>query len=399
MTSLNPKSHRVFNDQAGDTLSPEFLTVADILRSHGYYCGALTGSGLVSAIFGFSKGFDEYHEDRYSIFKGDSAETLFENTSAWLNHNCDKKFFLFLHTYQPHNPYKNNSSFGNAFLSEHSEWQEINLMRHLRDLNIKNPISYSSELEARAKRILEKYLFRFRALPDKESQNIVDLYDGEIRHTDEYLVKPLLSELKRLNIYENTMIILVSDHGEGFGDHKMWEHAVQLYNELIRVPLIIKFPASKHRGSTIANNVGIIDILPSILEELGITPHSQFEGKHVHDIINGVEDMERVCYSETRTAGRKISVVRGNDKLIFNGAPKSVYNLIGIPKQIEYYDLYKDHSEKNNIEVSSKTDLNVLFNHLIEYWEDARDTGGKPQRRAKIPEDLKEQLKALGYIK
>lgn len=399
MTSLNPKSHRVYNDKSGDTLSPEFLTLADVLRGHDYYCGALTGSGLVSAIFGFSKGFDEYHEDRYSQFKGDSAENLYANASRWLNFNSDKKFFLFLHTYQPHNPYKNNSSLGKAFLSKDSQWQEIDIIKLLRDLESKNPLSYPSELEDRAKRILENYLFRFRALPDNERQNIVDLYDGDIRHTDEFLIKPLLSELKRLNIYENTMIILLSDHGESFGEHKMWEHGVQLYNELIHVPLIIKYPGSKHRGRTVANSVGIIDVLPSILEELGIAPHSQFEGKHLNEIINGEEDLDRICYAETRAGGRKISVVKGRDKLIFNGAPKSVYHFIGIPNQIEYYDLHEDLSEKNNIEVESKTDLSVLFKQLIEYWESAQDTGERPQKKAELPEDLEEQLKALGYIK
>ncbi len=399
MTSLNPKSHQVYNDKKGDKLSPDLLTIADVLRGHGYYCGALTGSGLVSAIFGFSKGFDEYHEDRNSIFIGDSAETLYANASRWLNYNSDKKFFLFLHTYQPHNPYKNSSSLGKAFLDENSEWQQINLMKLLRDLESKNPVSYPSDIEDRAKRILENYLFRFRVLSDNERQNIVDLYDGEIRHTDEYLIKPLLSELKRLNIYENTMIILLSDHGESFQEHKMWEHGVQLYNELIRVPLIIKYPGSKHRGSTIANSVGIIDILPSILEELGIAPNSQFEGKHVHDIINRVEDSDRICYAETRTGGRKISLVKGRDKLILNGAPKSVYHLIGIPSQIEYYDLHKDVSEKDNIEVENTADLNVLFKQLIEYWKGAQNTGERPQKRVELPEDLEEQLKALGYIK
>lgn len=399
MTSLNPKSHRVYDDTAGDKLSPELLTIADVLRGHGYYCGALTGSGLVSAIFGFSKGFDEYHEDRYSQFKGDSAENLYANAAAWLSYNRDKKFFLFLHTYQPHNPYKNNSSLGKAFLNEHSEWQEIDIMKQLRDLESKNPVSYPSELEDRAKRILENYLFRFRELPDNERQNIIDLYDGEIRHTDEYLIKPLLSELKRLNIYENTMIILLSDHGESFGDHKMWEHGVQLYNELIHVPLIIKYPGSKYREGIIANSVGIIDVVPSILAELGIAPHSQFEGKQIRDIINGVEDFDRICYAETRTAGRKIALIRGHDKLIFNGAPKSIYHFVGIPSQIEYYDLHEDLSEKNNIEVESKTDLNVLFKQLIEYWESAQDTGERPQKKAELPEDLEEQLKALGYIK
>jgi arylsulfatase A-like enzyme len=399
MTSLNPKSHRVYNDKAGDTLSPEFLTLADVLRGHGYYCGAFTGSGLVSAIFGFSKGFDEYHEDRYSIFKGNSAENSLESVSNWLSHNSDKKFFLFLHTYQPHNPYKNNSSFGKTYLSEDSLWQEINIIKHLRDLESENPASYPAELKNWPRQILENNLFKFRKLSRDERQNVVDLYDGEIRHTDEYLVKPLLGELKRLNIYENTMIILLSDHGEGFQDHKMWEHGVQLYNELIRVPLIIKYPSSKFKGKRVDKSVGLIDVLPSILEELGIELHEQFEGKHIEDIIDGTEDLDRICYAEARAAGRIVALVRGHDKLIFNGAPKSIYRFIGVPSQIEYYDLDKDPSENNNIEVESQTDLDALFKQLIEYWKDTQYTRESPQKKAWVPQDLEEQLRALGYIK
>jgi arylsulfatase A-like enzyme len=316
-----------------------------------------------------------------------------------LNQNSDKKFFLFLHTYQPHNPYKNNSSLGKAFLSRNSEWHQIDLTKHLRDLENSNPVSYPSDLEDWPRQILESFLFRFRVLPDNEKQNIVELYDGDIRHTDEYLIKPLLNELKKLDIYENTMIILLSDHGESFQDHKMWEHGVQLYNELIRIPLIIKFPGFKHKGRTIENSVGIVDVLLTILEEVGIAPNSQFEGKHIHDMINGEEDSDRICYAETRAGGRKISVVRGHDKLIFNGAPKSIYHFIGIPSQIEYYDLQKDILEKNNINVENMTDLNVLFKQMIEYWKEARSTRERLKKSAKIPEDLKEQLKALGYIK
>ncbi|MGD9347600.1 MAG: sulfatase-like hydrolase/transferase [Candidatus Aminicenantes bacterium] len=399
MTSLVPKSHQVYNNKAGDTLSPEFLTLADMLRKNGYYCGAFTGGGLVSGVFGFSKGFDEYHEDRYSIFRGNSAETLYKNASDWINQHNDKKFFLFLHTYQPHNPYKNSSTLGKSYLGRNSIWEQIDLLKYLRDVFSDDPPSYPSKLDNRSQQILKNYLFRFTRLSEEEKQNIIDLYDGEIRHTDEYFIKPLMNELRRLDLYENSIIILLSDHGEEFYDHKMWEHGIQLYNELIRVPLIIKYPGSRFKGETIDRNVSLIDVLPSIIKELRITPHSQFEGFDVKDVIEDKERFDRICYAESRAGGRKIAVVQGKNKLIFNGTNEAIFDMLSIPSQIEYYDIYGDFSEKNCIELRDTTSVNDLFKALISYRIEKSKVKESDLKRVDLPKDLEEQLRTLGYIK
>ena len=79
-------------------------------------------------------------------------------------------------------------------------------------------------------------------LPTDERQNVIGLYDGEIRYTDDVLIKPLIDKLRALNIYDRTLLVVTSDHGEGFYDHATWDHIHNLYDESLKVPLIIKSP-------------------------------------------------------------------------------------------------------------------------------------------------------------
>ena len=98
---------------------------------------------------------------------------------------------------------------------------------------------------------------------DKEKDDIIALYDGEVKYLDESFIKPLIQGLKELDLYDRTMIVFTSDHGEELLDHKSWLHSHTLYDELIRVPLIIKYPSSQHAGDRKEPIVRSIDIMPT----------------------------------------------------------------------------------------------------------------------------------------
>lgn len=386
LTSLNSPNHGMIYTL--QKLNPNILTLADILRNNDYFCAAFTGGGLLNGKYGFSKGFDTY---QHIIKAGDlsvridEAESLFRKTSEWLDRNNEKKFMLFLHTYQPHTPFENNSEVGKIFLSKNAKWKRIT----------------QGEIFA------EKGLIH-TVLSKEETDNVIALYDGEIRYTDEYLIKPMMNKLKELNIYDNTMIIITSDHGEEFYEHKSWLHGNNLYNESIQIPLIIKFPNSRYKGMKIENIVRIIDIMPTMLDAAKIDPSPfNLDGKSLLSMFRGDKE-DRIFYCDLtlrKLHDREPSVFATNRnglKFILNKKIRSPYTKKTSTEfegnKIELYDIKKDFYETKSI--AKKTAYKKLCKDLIEQIEKYSKSGGKTKAEAlKMDEELKRSLKALGYIK
>lgn len=386
-TSLNTPRHGVVNML--HRLDDSIPTLADILRNHSYYCAAFTGGGYIRRTYGFAKGFDSFHQ----IMQGnrqhvriDEAESLNKKTEAWLDHNYDKKFFLFLHTYQPHIPYENKSEAGQMFLNENSQRQKV-----------------------KAKDIF-KGRGKYRApLSEEQRNNIIALYDGEIRYTDEYLIKPLVAKLKALGIYNQTLLIVTSDHGEEFYDHQNWLHGSTLYNELIKIPLIVKFPDSRFQGTSVENIARITDIMPTILEEANVDPSLfDLDGVSLLPLIKGEEQAERIFYADLifrrvkDIAPQMFATNKNGLKYIQSQKIKSYFtkrmavDLEG--KKIEIYDLSKDPGEKKNL--ADRDDYKSLclelMAHLARYYQ---SHSGRQAESIKMDPELRETLKALGYIR
>jgi len=381
LTGLDPISHQVYTQQ--DKLDPVILTLADILRVHGYTSTAFTGGARVSAVFGFAKGFDRYYENRSSWLEKDTPDELVEKSLNWLKNNRDKKHFLFLHTYQPHDPYANASEYGQLFVKKDHPWKKIELFQYLSQ--IESPLP-----------------FPFIPLDENQRENIVALYDGEIRYTDEKLIKPLIAGLKDMDLYDNTMLIITSDHGEEFYEHGMWMHGGQLYNELIRVPLIIKFPRSKHGGKGIPKNISLVDIVPTILKELGIAyAEHDFDGKDISHLLSSDKASDRFCFSEIPVKGNlgKISVVHKDFKLIFNRiVHEDRFEDQAPSDEWELYNLREDPGELKNLAAPGEERVKFLMTKIEEYLQKeprAKTTG---KEKPVIDEELMKRLKALGYI-
>jgi arylsulfatase A-like enzyme len=398
LTSLSPARHQVYGET--DRLATEVVSLADALRNKDYFCSAFTGSGLVSAHYGFADGFDEYHEDKYSVFQGDAAETLAGRAVQWLKDNRDKPFFLFLHTYQPHSPYFNSSRYNSLFFDDKAKHSSLEIIDYLKNLRSKERAPVPALPAGQDRSLIESHSYRFLPLPDEEKENIIALYDGEIRYTDEYFLKAFLDELKSLGLYEDALLILLSDHGEGFYEHHMWEHGVQLYDELIRVPLLVKFPGSRFKGQRVKGNVSIIDVLPTVLGELGEdSPPGQFEGADLRPLLKHPGEDDRVCYAEVRTVA-KIAIIEKSHKFIINqvrgdGLDEAFF----IPGPVELYNLTDDPGETKNLADKDKEIAKLFLGHLDLYYQRGREKKPPPGQKQEIPEDLKEVLRSLGYIK
>jgi arylsulfatase A-like enzyme len=372
LTALNPYHHQVYLKE--EKMHPSIITVADILRVNHYLCGGITAGGYVSEEFGFAKGFDNYRGERYIAYSVDEARQISLHSQEWLEKNKDKKFFLFLHTYQIHDPYFAHENITESYVQGSLIWKKMPLAKFL-----------GNQQEKR------KYPFS-----EKEKENLVGLYDGEIKYTDEVLIAPLIRKLKELDLYDRTMIILTSDHGEEFYDHDSWLHSHTLYDELINVPLIVKFPESKNRGKRIDTIVRSIDIMPTLLEEADID-YSPFEidGKSLVPIVKGKEKKNRVFISDFTHKGSeelRPAVVATNKDFY-----KIIVNRRSSPPKISLFNLRNDPLERISLEEAKSKLVRELFNSILEHYQNFKPVQGKSQR-AIIDKKLEERLKALGYI-
>ena len=391
-TSLFGVSHGVYWGQ--HRIPPSAVMLAEVLRKNGFFCQAVTGGGLVSPFYGFWRGFDLYRSAEGGLAKENSAELVFAAAAAWLEKNTDKDTFLFLHTYQVHAPYDSPPPFDSMFTPENSRLSTFSF----------------DDLGGRSG--------SFKTLPEADRRNIIGLYDGEIRYTDDALIGPLIGKLKALGLYDRTMIILLSDHGEEFLERGAWQHGQNLYEETLRVPLVIKFPRSRFHGKKITGVCRLIDVMPTILEEMKIEPFPQeLDGASLLPLITGKEKDGRffladTCYPSLNLGDPKrtpppgdlepdiIAFGDADTKLILNRRISPEYALEYSPPrparpEVELYDLRSDPAEKVNLATDRPVVVREMLRHIQELY-------GKPSRRrgsrVEIDPQLREELRALGYI-
>jgi len=381
-TSLYEVKHQVSKEDEG--IRPFQTTLSGILKNNGYFCAAITGGGFVSSLFGFSQGFDSYTQHNIGVFSEEAARWTYEQTSKWLDRNKDKNFFLFIHTYQTHTPYACPSPYNTMFCHEDAKWDSISYQNHLGGNK-----------------------GRYQIFSEDEQQNIIDIYDGEIRYTDEILIKPLIEKLKSLSLYRDALIIFTSDHGEEFYDHKGWGHSHSLYNELLKVPLIIKFPDNKYAGENFDNIVRLVDIMPTILDEINVGINQQYlDGKSLFPILKHKETSDRTFlaykqgYLLNHPLPEKYAMNDGTNKLIFNkelSKKERSYFIESPPLQdkFELYDLDLDSLELKNLASEKPNLVRDIFRRIENFNKKIKKI--EPSK-LKVDEKIKKKLKALGYI-
>ena len=385
MTALNTINHQVYNKEM--KLDPSVPTLAELIKSKGFYNTALTGGGYVSGFYGFHKGFESYRVTENALGR-DGAERLWEAASRWIDDNKAKSFFLFLHTYQIHDPYDSPPPY--------NEW-------------FAEPGDTPSGLSPGRLRLHKEN--RFEPLPESTRRDFINLYDGEIRYTDQVLIKPLLEKLRGLDLYDRTMIILTSDHGEEFYEHKGWLHNHTVYNEAIKVPLIIKFFGSRYAGRKVEEYVRSVDIMPTVLEELGIKySERNMDGRGLPGLLKEGEDYrsrkERVfisdlgSHAEGQATPMKVSLNQGHVKLIVNErfSPEDLkyYSFPPPPlAETELFDLSSDPGENNNLASQKPALVRELVRGLRSWYKPRIKTGS---HKTNLHQEILEELRSLGYL-
>jgi arylsulfatase A-like enzyme/Flp pilus assembly protein TadD len=332
LTGLLPADHGV-RDNLGFQLSPSVKTIAETLRERGYTTGAAVSAYVLRKDAGLTRGFD-FYDDASQALSGEArlianiqrpgAETI-QIAKDWLSKQT-KTPFLLLHLYEPHTPYK-------------------------------PPEPYKS-------------LYK---LP----------YDGEIAYADQ-LVGDFLQSLKNSGLYDKSLIILLSDHGEGLNDHGEKEHGLFLYREDIQVPLMVKLPEEKFAGESVAATVQLIDVVPTIMERTtAAAPSPKLPGVSLTSFLTG-DKAGRSVYSETYYPRFHFGWADQHSLI------DAHFHYIQSPKP-QLFNVEKDFAEKNNVLESERRHLFAMKAAITPLVREA----AAPAPVA--PEDVA-RLAALGYL-
>lgn len=271
-TGLNPNRHESNQTGAagrGLTMLPE------ILRDAGYATLGITGGAFLHPQYGFTQGFDRYYYHR----REKSDTELKDGTDRallWLDQHKDRPFFLFFHTYEVHDPYRPRQPHYRRFTD-------------LPPIAVGVPPRSESEQHGfQARRVFSDLASReeFKAMSPEDIKEIVSAaYDSSIAYADEQINR-LLGKLTELEIEDNTIVVITSDHGELLGEHDRSSH-MYLFEENILVPLIIAAPDGRGAGRVIPNQVRSIDILPTILDLADLPPLDNIDGYSLAPLLDG----------------------------------------------------------------------------------------------------------------
>ncbi|HSQ34716.1 MAG TPA: sulfatase, partial [Candidatus Binatia bacterium] len=235
-------------------VAPESVIPADLpllaekMQADGFVTLALTGGGFVDDRFGFSRGFQSYANRSGDIFQQKASALLYRAFMERAADYAGQDLFVFLHTYQMHAPYKAPEPYFRAF----DPGLDAKI-KHVRGDLRRTPGSSPA----------------LTAAESAERQKLIDLYDASVLYSDQELLKPVLAYLRDSGRFDDAMLVVLSDHGEEFFDHGDWEHGHTLYQELTRIPLLIKLPRQKS-GEVRPQLVAISDIAAFIQAQYGL---------------------------------------------------------------------------------------------------------------------------------
>ncbi len=366
LSSLYPCVHGVdmWDEQGrGRALRPEIDTLAEVLKRSGYATVAFTGNGHVHASRGFDQGFDVYEHGK-----------PLDKSLAWLRaHGKEQSFFLFYHTYAVHDPYVHPLKYVRQFDKEY-DGPFLDVLEKLNDKR-------------------SNWNDRARIFWDGVDQNdlatvafIKHLYEAGILRMDEVQVTQLLGALEELGLARDTLVVFTSDHGEAFLEHGHFLHE-DLHVESLHVPLIVRFPGRVRAGARFDAPVTLLDVMPTILDLVGIPAQTAAQGRSLAPLIKGGTLEPRPVISEWDGA---VAVRDGGFSYIVGRADEAIY------------DLSRDPGEQTSAVAWSGAALEARRAQKATWESECRTRvaalGPPPEGDAPTAETEK-QLRALGYVK
>lgn len=381
LTGLYPSTHKAVGKP--DMLPDNIDTVAELVQAGGYMTGGVADNINVSPLFGFSQGFDDYVYLTPDHFFGasDSASKLLaysvlrlirarffsgsiyprhyyqegrvvnQTSTDWLGKHADDRFFYYIHYMDPHDPY-----------FEHP-FNGVGIAR------VQTPS------------------------PDpKLAGRLSELYEGEVRYWDEKFGE-LVAFLKKESLYDNTLILVTADHGEEFYEHGGWWHGTTLYDEQVRVPLVVKWPKSYTGQVPVFEEIArMIDLAPTILEAAGVPIPSNLPGR---SLINHEAIEEVSAFAEEDFEGNIVKMIRTTDWKLLTANPKNPRGL----KEREVYHLAADPGETNDVADDKNNEQKQReMDELLNRFRAVAESAVYHKQQTELSDQDRARLQALGYL-
>lgn len=341
MTGLYPPAHGVrLNGEAA--LADANVTLAERFAEKRYRTGAFVGAFVLDGRWGLSQGFQHY-DDKFQIGAEQRldlagvqrpANVVVDHALQWLGHADSRPFFAWVHLYDAHFPYEPPEPFRARFASADSK----------------------------------------------------SLYDGEIAFAD-MQVGRLLAWLDRTNLAQNTIVVIVADHGEGLGEHQEDEHGYYIYDYAVRVPFLMRIPGVDR--ARVAQQVRTIDIAPTILELTG-QPSANLQGRSALSLLADNDEPVRHAYSESMATKLQYGWAA------LYGLRTREYKFIEAPRA-EVYDLTRDPGETNNVLEDQRRIALQYRRELDAIRKESAQRTPKAQE-ANIDQETMQKLASLGYL-
>lgn len=411
-TGLYPSKHGAHGKMSaqqydlGTKLNDQFTTLAEVLQKEGYRTAGVIGGPYCSSNFGLAQGYDYYNENLINI-KPDLAHfRLYKiigkfiplkdmafrfgysgariaaqmNTIAlgWLNRNYTQPFFLFINYFDPHGPFAAPPPYDLLYEGKNEEIIATPEKR--------GEINYCVREWAFTQSVLSGEM----VLSEKKKAHLISQYDGKISYLDFHLGK-LLQKLKDLKIYDQTMIVIAGDHGESFGEHNLMFHNVALYGNLLKVPLIIKYPRPMKKKGIAEHTVSLVDIMPEIITTLGLPIPDHIQGiplgeKKLRGVVAENYRQKAFVKMAPRRFDRDLrAIIKDDFKYIWSSNGKN-----------ELYNLQKDPHELHNL-VNELPQKGKEMEGFLNRWFPS-DEDMPVEEKLKMDKRVLENLKALGYV-
>ena len=345
-TGTFPMYHGV-RDNGGYYLDEKHVTLAETLKENGYQTGGFIAAFVLDARWGLDQGFDRYFDDfDFKKFERIGLDTVqreggivLEESLRWMDEVKDERFFAWLHFYDVHTP-----------------WEPP-----------------------------EPFLSRYRGYRGSR-------YDGEIAYVDSLMGK-LFDWLDENALEDDTIVVFIGDHGESLGQHEEDTHGFFIYDATTRVPFIIKAPYRQiGRGRRVESQVRTIDLMPTLLELVGIKSPDPVQGESVVPLVNGDQNtLGLFAYGESfyprnHYGWSELKSIR-NESFHFIDAPRP-----------ELFDVREDPRQQNNIASQRAATVSRLKTELDRLVDELGVEGIDEQEPSTLDAETQQQLAALGYL-
>jgi arylsulfatase A-like enzyme len=345
-------------------------TLAEVLHTHGYDTTAFVTNYLASGSFGLARGFVTFHfyrergDRRASVYL--RSDALYAHIERWLQDQPPEPFFLYVHATDPHFPYVPLRQYARPFRPQAIDRAGGRITEAARPFHNGR----------------ERWGTRPVPLAPSDVSVLRALYDGEIRMADEYFGR-LLDALSDRGLLDNTLVVLTSDHGEEFLEHRGVAHGQTLYAELVRVPLVVRLPGSARSGRHVDALAQHVDIFPTVLDVIGLPVPQGLDGLSLLAAERAPDHRE--AYVSLRLGGFMLDAMMDTRWTVIRDLRK--------PKRrrFEVYASDSDPLELLDRAPTARVRIGYTRRRL-------RDLSHLYAPGPRVPEKLLAPLRALGYI-